>query len=80
MRYYDSYGDPISFLFHAIVWIVVIWIIVAIIRGGRHSRRMEWWKEFHHKDPGMDVLRERYAKGEITKEEFDTKKKDLETR
>lgn len=37
----------------------------------------------HHKglfrDPGMNTLRERFAKGEITKEEFEEKKKALES-
>ena len=29
------------------------------------------------RDSAMDLLRERYVKGEITKEEFQSKKKDL---
>lgn len=33
---------------------------------------MDW-----HHDSAMDTLRDRYAKGEINKEEFETKKKDL---
>jgi putative membrane protein len=31
----------------------------------------------HHPDTAMDILRQRYARGEINKEEFEAKKKDL---
>lgn len=53
------------------VWVGVIFFAVWIIRevaGGR--------KENDKKDP-LEILRERYAKGEMTKEEFESKKKDL---
>ncbi len=41
--------------------------------------RRHWQNRAHHlfRDTGMDTLRERYAKGEISKEEFEEKKKVL---
>lgn len=55
-----------------IIWIAVIVGIVYLIKylvsgehyGGRENRSME-------------ILRERYAKGEITKEEYESRKEDL---
>ena len=34
----------------------------------------------HRHDPAVAVLRERYARGEISKEEFEAKLRDLESR
>lgn len=57
-------------------WIVLIFIIVALAKwlfGGHanHDRRTE--------KSALDILKERYARGEIGKEEFDQKKHDLES-
>ena len=30
-----------------------------------------------HRDAALDVLRERYARGEITRDEFETRRRDL---
>jgi putative membrane protein len=56
-------------------WVLVIVALVAAIRwlvhqggdSGREPRR----------DSALEILRERYARGEIGKEEFDAKKRDL---
>jgi putative membrane protein len=53
--------------------------IILIIVGAVISRGQ---KEAHHEreveDDAIDILEKRYAKGEITKEEFDKMKEDLE--
>jgi putative membrane protein len=52
-------------------WVVVIAALVLAVRWlvgqGREPRR----------DQALEMLRERYAKGEIGKDEFDAKKRDL---
>ena len=55
-------------------WGLVIWGIVALVRG--------WGgccvsSQSDDKDSALDILRKRYAKGEINKDEFETRKKDL---
>ena len=52
-------------------WILFIGLIAWIAReaSGRHSH--------HSSSSALDILKERYAKGEIDKEEFESKKKDL---
>ena len=51
--------------------VVIIGIVLAIrwaVSQGRESRPT---------DAALDILRQRYARGDIGKEEFETKKKDL---
>ena len=52
-----------------ILWVLLIfWIIFTPYRWGRTQSS----------DSAMDILRERYARGEIDKTEFDARKKDLQ--
>lgn len=59
------------------MWIILIIIIVAVIlmvKGYFSPAKKE------NKPPGesaLDVLKKRYARGEISKEEYEEKKKDL---
>ena len=56
-----------------VLWIVLIavliyWIIRAAQRGGATGSGQE---------SAIDILKKRYARGEISKEEFEERKKDL---
>ncbi len=53
-----------------IFWALVIALLVYGIRwlAGTHRPRT---------DPALDILRQRYARGEISKEEFEEKKRAL---
>ena len=60
----------------AIFWVAVIVGIVALIRwlwgaGGRGKTGSE--------DAPLEILKRRYARGDLKKEEFEQKKKDLST-
>lgn len=73
-----GYGFPLfggfGWVFMILFWGLVIWGIVSLVRGdfGNDNHR----NRSTEKSP-LDILKERYAKGEINKEEFEEKKKDL---
>lgn len=60
-------------LMHVLWWILIVAAIVVLIRGiaGRHAPRSPG------EDRALAILRERYARGEIDKTEFDNRKRDL---
>ena len=57
-----------------IIWIGAIIVIVLLIRRLLASRHVGGSKG---EESALDILRKRYARGEINKEEFEEKKKDL---
>ena len=61
-------------LMMVLFWGLVIWGIVALVRG-RGACCVS--SEQNSGESALDILKKRYAKGEIYKEEFETKKKDL---
>jgi len=60
-------------------WIIGIIIVAAIVWGiVRTTGQNDYTNSaFNHKT-ALDILNERYARGEIDKDEYETKKKDLE--
>jgi putative membrane protein len=78
-RPYDSWGmHPmwgawgIGMMFMMLVFwgLIVVGLVLGIrwlVTQGRESRS----------DPALDILRQRYARGEIDKEDFEARKRDL---
>ena len=68
-----------GWIFMLVFWGFIIWMIVSLIRGnfgGGHMRGHSHGNDANEKSP-LEILKERYAKGEIDKREFEEKKKDL---
>ena len=62
-------------IFMILFWGLVIWGIVALVRGVSEPRSSD--SAWNRTDSAMEVLKKRYARGEINKEEYEEKKKDL---
>lgn len=85
-NYYGHVGGlglGFGWIFSVLFWTLIIWAIVALVRGlsGHHGHGC--CGGHGHDGPklgnnALDILRERYAKGEITKEQFDKMKQDLQ--
>ena len=58
-----------------ILWGTIIYLIVSLVSSGRDHRPHDD-RGPREEDP-LDIAKRRYAKGEITKEEFDQIRKDL---
>ena len=65
-------GMILGFIFFILIIIGVIFLIVWIVKRATHSGI-----EDKTGSKALEVLKERYAKGEITKEQYESMKKDL---
>ncbi len=63
------FGGGLMWIFWILLIVVVVWAVSVAAGGGGGSGRSE-------KTP-LEILKERYARGEIDREEFEQKKRDL---
>jgi putative membrane protein len=68
--YMMNYGFGYGGMFMWLIFLVVLGVAVYFIIQASKAKNVV--------DPAQDILKKRYAKGEITKEEFERMKKDLE--
>lgn len=64
-----GWGMGWAWIFVLLILIIVIWLIIRMVNQNSQSQAGQ-------KTP-LDILKERYARGEIDKEEFEERKKDL---
>jgi len=72
MGYYGNMFGWGGGIFMLIFWVALILFIVWAVKeigGSRESRK--------ESDAALEILKQRYAKGEISREEFEAKKSDL---
>lgn len=69
-------GFGLGWIFEIVFWGLIIWLLISLLRCKGHGccgMRGEQGKG----EDAQEILKKRYAKGEITKEQFESMKKDL---
>lgn len=64
------FGGGFMWLFWIVIIIAIVWALKAAT--GQNSRRLT------DQESALDILKKRYAQGEIDQQEFEQKRKDLE--
>lgn len=67
------YGFGYGGMFMWIIFLIVIGLLIYFIVQGQKLKGQTPTQNENH----LDILKKRYAKGEITKEQFETMKEDL---
>ena len=67
---YGGWWQIVGMLMMAVFWGGIIWLIVWAVRRSTGGGRVEGRN-------ALDIAKERYARGEITREQFDDIKKNL---
>jgi len=57
------------------MWILIISLVLVLIWN--NTRERDKYIPFEKNETALDILKKRYAKGEITKEQFEQMKKDV---
>jgi putative membrane protein len=60
-------------VFMVIVWGLIIWGVIALVHSLSHPET----GASGHPESALEILRKRYARGEISKEQYEQMKKDL---
>ncbi|VAX27808.1 hypothetical protein MNBD_IGNAVI01-218 [hydrothermal vent metagenome] len=67
-------GMWFSWLFWVIIIAVIVWVVIQF--NNRNNQPTNFTNNIEKETP-LDILKKRYAKGEITKDEYDRMKNDL---
>ncbi len=73
MPMWNAWGFGMVFMFA--FWILLIACLVLAVRWAMQQRRA--LSSGRDSGTGLEILKQRYARGEIDKEEFERKKRDL---
>lgn len=64
-----AFGGLMMVVFWVAVALFIVWVVREVV-GSKNQKN-------YQKHSALDILKERYAKGEIGREEFESKKKDI---
>jgi putative membrane protein len=64
-----GFGMGFGWIFMIVFWGALIWIVVALVNQSQSNTRKD--------EDALEILRKRYAKGEITKKQYEEMRKEL---
>jgi putative membrane protein len=73
---HGAYGFPFWWLAVGFRFVVLAAIVVGVVFVARHFARTGGWRSLHE-ESALDILQKRYARGEITKEQYEEMKRNL---
>jgi putative membrane protein len=76
---YDGYGPMGGWNIFGGIMMLAFWVIVITLIVIAVKKMSGFSKYDNHNNSALDILKGRYAKGEIDKREFEEKKKDIES-
>ena len=65
-----GFGMGFGFLFMILFWGVIIWLVYALIKAAQPNTQNKG-------ENAMEILKTRYAKGEISKKQYEEMRKEL---
>jgi putative membrane protein len=71
----DGWGGPVYMIFWLLILIAMVAGVVWLIRSVAHPGSTPL--HLAHRSTGLDILEERYARGEIDRDEYLQKKRDM---
>ena len=73
-----GWGMGFGGIFMILFWVLVIGVIVVLVKWLTSSRDNDAGNNVSDERTALNILRERYARGEIDRDEFEQKRQDLE--
>ena len=67
----NGFGMGFGWIFGLLFLIVLVWLVIRLVSPGQTTNPPS------QKEDALDILKKRYARGEISKEEYEQMKKDL---
>ena len=76
---HDWCGGPGGMSWFGMIWMALFWILIVlgIVVLIRWLMRSDSGRRARMEESALEILKRRYAKGEIDKEEFEEKRRDL---
>ena len=66
-----GFGTGLWWIVGIILIVIIVWVVIKMTSQTNHSNNQQGNKS------ALDILKERYARGEIDKKEFEERRKDL---